>query len=140
MSHGLMGLRAFFTEVEEVGVWPEGLLDAYIAMIRKVDGDSTPLDQRLVCVLLVVYRILAFARMMHLEDWFRSRFPDSVYSAGSGRSSVEAWYTTALDIEELLCECCLVSSPALGQCGCCASSLDGKGLILRNVFSGSSSA
>ena len=28
--------------------------------------------------------------------------PDSVFSAGSGRSSVEAWYTTALDIEEVL--------------------------------------
>ena len=24
------------------GVWPDGLLDAYIAMIPKVDGDATP--------------------------------------------------------------------------------------------------
>ena len=29
-------------------------------------------------------------------------FLDSVFSAGGGRSSVEAWYTTALDIEEVL--------------------------------------
>ena len=36
------------------------------------------------------------------EDWFRSWVPDSVFSAGGGRSSVEAWYTTALDIEEVL--------------------------------------
>ena len=28
--------------------------------------------------------------------------PDSVFSAGRGRSSVDAWYTTALDIEECL--------------------------------------
>ena len=28
--------------------------------------------------------------------------PDSVFSAGGGRSSVDAWYTTALDIEECL--------------------------------------
>ena len=27
---------------------------------------------------------------------------DSVFSAGGGRSSVEAWYTTALEIEEVL--------------------------------------
>ena len=27
--------------------------------------------------------------------------PDSVFGAGGGRSSVEAWYTTALDIEEV---------------------------------------
>ena len=28
--------------------------------------------------------------------------PDSVFSAGCGRGSVEAWYTSALDIEEFL--------------------------------------
>ena len=33
---------------------------------------------------------------------FKSWVPDSVYSAGGGRSSVEAWYTTAQDIEEVL--------------------------------------
>ena len=33
---------------------------------------------------------------------FKSWVPDSVFCAGGGRSSVEAWYTTALDIEEVL--------------------------------------
>ena len=32
--------------VEEVWVWPEGLLDSYFAMSPKVDGDATPLGQR----------------------------------------------------------------------------------------------
>ena len=40
--------------------------------------------------------------MVQLDDWFRSWVPDSVFSAGGGRGSVEAWYTTALDIEEVL--------------------------------------
>ena len=40
--------------------------------------------------------------MLQLEDWFQSWVPDSVFSAGGGRSSVEAWFTTALDIEEVL--------------------------------------
>ena len=40
--------------------------------------------------------------MGQLEDWFRSWVPESVYSAGGGRSSVEAWYTPALDIGEVL--------------------------------------
>ena len=40
--------------------------------------------------------------MGHLEDWFRSWVPDSVFSAGGGRGSVEAWYATALDVEEVL--------------------------------------
>ena len=37
-----------------------------------------------------------------MEEWFKSWVQDSVYSAGGGRSSVEAWQTTALDIEEVL--------------------------------------
>ena len=40
--------------------------------------------------------------MVQLEEWFRSWVPDSVFSAGGGRGSVEAWYTAALDIEEVL--------------------------------------
>ena len=74
----------------------------YIAMISKADGDATPLGQRPLSVLPVVYRIWASARTVQLEDWFRSRVPDSVCSAVCGRSSFEAWYTAALDIEEVL--------------------------------------
>ena len=85
-----------------MGVWPDGLLDAYIAMIPKTAGDATPLGQRPLSVLPVVYRVWASARMGQLEDWFRSWVPDSVFSAGGGRGSVEAWYTSALDIEEVL--------------------------------------
>ena len=40
--------------------------------------------------------------MLQLEDWFRSWVPHSVFCAGGGRSSVEAWYTAALDFEEVL--------------------------------------
>ena len=49
-----------------------------------------------------VYRLWASTRMLQLEDCFRCWVPESFYSAGCGRSSVEAWYTTALDIEEVL--------------------------------------
>ena len=95
-------LASIFTLVEEDGVWPDGLLDAYIAMIPKADGDSTPLGQRPLCVLPIAYRLWASVRLSHLEKWFRSWVPECVFSAGGGRSSVEAWYTTALDIEEAL--------------------------------------
>ena len=96
------GLARIFSKFEDTVVWPEGLLDAYIAMIPKTDGDATPLGQRPLGVLRVVYRIWASVRMLQLEDWFRSCAPDSVFSARGGRSSVEAWKTTALDIEEVL--------------------------------------
>ena len=76
------GLARILSCVEDFGVWPDGLLDAYIAMIPKVDGDVTPLGQRPLGVLPVVYRIWASARMGQLEGWFRSWVPDSVFSAG----------------------------------------------------------
>ena len=53
-------------------------------------------------MLPVVYRIWASVGMLQLEDWFRSWVLDSVFSAGGGRSSVEAWFSSALDIEEVL--------------------------------------
>ena len=96
------GLARILTMVEDLGVWPDGLLDAYITMIPKSDGDATPLGQRPLPVLPVVYRIWASTRMGQLDDWFRSWVPDAVYSAGGGRGSVEAWYTSVLDIEEVL--------------------------------------
>ena len=71
-------------------------------MIPKTDGDATPLGQRPLSVLPIAYRIWDSARMGQLEEWFQSWVPDSVFSAGGVRSSVEAWYTTALDIEEVL--------------------------------------
>ena len=96
------GLARILTKDEDLGVWPNGLLDASITMIPKSDGDATPLGQRPLTVLPVVYRVWASTRMSQLDDWFRSWVPDSVFSAGGGRGSVEAWYTSALDIEEVL--------------------------------------
>ena len=75
-------LARILSLVEDTGVWPDGLLDAYIAMIPNTDGDATPLGQRPLSVLHVVYRIWASARMVQLESWFKSWVPDSVFSAG----------------------------------------------------------
>ena len=97
-----MALHSWSSGFEDTGFWPDGLLDAYIAMIPQTDGDATPLGQRPLSVLPIVYRIWASARMGQLVEWFRSWVPDSVSSAGGGRGSVEAWYVSSLDIEEVL--------------------------------------
>ena len=55
------GLAPILSKVEEIGVWSDCLLDAEIAMISKADGDATPLGQRPLSVLSVVYRICASA-------------------------------------------------------------------------------
>ena len=96
------GLAILLELVESTGTWPQGLLDAYIAMIPKADGDSTPLDQRPLSVLPVVYRLWASLRLGHLREWVEGWLPKCVYSLGNGLTSVEAWFSTALDIEEVL--------------------------------------
>ena len=96
------GLARILSLVEDTGIWPDGLLDAYIILIPKTDGDATSLGQRPLSVLHVVYRVWASTRMSQLEDWFQSWVPQSVFSAGGGRGSAEAWYSSSLDIEEVL--------------------------------------
>ena len=99
---GSLVLLSFLELVESTGTWPQGLLDAYIAMIPKADGDSTPSGQRPLSVLPVVYRLWASLRLGHLREWVEGWLPKSVYSSGDGLSSVEALFSTALDIEEVL--------------------------------------
>ena len=67
-------LARILAKVEEIGVWPGGLLDAYIAMIPKTDGDATPLGQRPLGVLPIVYRFWASARVGQLEVGFSLGF------------------------------------------------------------------
>ena len=66
-------------------------------MIPKVDGrGATSFGQPPLCVHPLVHRMWASARVVQLEPWFKSWVPDAVCS------SVEAWYGTAIDIEECL--------------------------------------
>ena len=68
------GLAILLDLVETTGTWPQGLLDAYIAMIPKADGDSTPPGQRPLSVLPVVYRLWASLRLGHLRCGLRGGY------------------------------------------------------------------
>ena len=69
---GLDGLATVLNKVEEDGVWPEGLLDASIAMISKTDGGASPLSHRTLYVLTVVKWLWASVRLATLGEWFAS--------------------------------------------------------------------
>ena len=49
-----------------------------------------------------MYRLWASLRLGHLREWVEGWLPKSVFGLGNGLSSVEAWFSTALDIEEVL--------------------------------------
>ena len=84
------GLAIQLQLVETAGVWPPGLLDAYIAMIPKAGGESTSLGQRPLSVLPVVHRLWASLTLSHLGEWVEEWLPESVFKSGNGLSSVEA--------------------------------------------------
>ena len=49
--------------------------------------------------------LYVFGLLLGCFNWslgFRSWVPSCVFSSGGGRGSVEAWFTTAIDIEEVL--------------------------------------
>ena len=92
------GLAILLNVVETTAVWPQGLLDAQNALIPKVDVDFTQLGQRLLCVLPVVYILLASLSLSHLKYWVQGWIPQSVFSLGNGMSS----FSTALNFQEVL--------------------------------------
>ena len=51
---------------------------------------------------ILLNRLWASLRLGHLREWVEGWLPKLVYSLGNGLSSVEAWFSTALDIEEVL--------------------------------------
>ena len=71
------GLAILLNLLETTAVWPQG------------------------CVLCVCCRCFTGCGPL-VEGWV----PESVFSVGNGVSSVEAWYSTALDIEEVLFGAC----------------------------------
>ena len=99
---GMMSWLVFLPRLRMLVFGLMGCWMLILTMIPKTHGDATPLGQRPLSVLPIVYRIWASARMCQLDGWFKSWVPDAVFSAGGGRGSVEAWYTSSLDIEEVL--------------------------------------
>ena len=63
------GLAILLDLVETTGIWPQGLFGCLFCHDPKADGDSTPLGQRPLSVLTVVYRLWASLRLGHLREW-----------------------------------------------------------------------
>ena len=76
----------------------------FFAMILKADGDFSPLGQRSLGVLPLVCRLWASLRLGHLKERVQGWVPESVFSVVNGVSLVEAWFSTALDIEEVFAQ------------------------------------
>ena len=57
--------------------------------------------QSVLPIVLFSVKGLSQAHSYHLKDWVQGWVPQSVFSLGNGVSSVQAWFSTALDIAEV---------------------------------------
>ena len=89
-------LARILAVVEEGGIGPECLLYA------KIEVDGVPLSVSATSPSFQSFFAFGLLLGWYLEDWFNSWVPESVFSAAGGRGCVEAWKTTALNIEEVL--------------------------------------
>ena len=87
-------------KVEQLGQWPQGLLDVDIAFTPKVEGDSTHLGQRL-CTPSSSLAV-GLCSTGTYSNGFSNCVPDSVFCAGIVVSSVDASFSTSLENEEVL--------------------------------------
>ena len=72
-------------------------------MFLKIDCDATLFWASGHCVASLLPIVYGHLLVIQLEEWFnKSLVPESVFSAGAGLTSLEAWYTTALEIQESL--------------------------------------
>ena len=106
--------------VKTSGVWPQGLLDAYIAMIPKAGDYYTPWSTAPQCAPGCAQAVGFPSAWTSRGSGCRGWLPKSVFSLGNGLSSVEAWFSTALEVEEVLsgsvgniCTSCSLMSSSL---------------------------
>ena len=63
-----LALALMFRKVEETGVWPGELSDAYIVMIQRTDGDVTHLDQRPLSILAMAHRLWGLRQVVPYSE------------------------------------------------------------------------
>ena len=69
--------------IEEEGRWPDGLTGAIVALLPK-KNDHSPLAQRPISLLPMVYRLWAAARGAILKEWFTREGHPSAWGQGLG--------------------------------------------------------
>ena len=91
--------------MEDFGIWPDGLLDAYIAMIPKTDGDATPLVRGLLVFSLLCIEFGLLLERVSLKVGFSLGFliPFSVLGVVVGRLILKKFFLVPLISSSSLC-------------------------------------
>ena len=87
--------------IEQGAAWPKGTTQARAAFLAKdsmKQGD--PLAYRILLILSAVYRRWAAVRLHHLGEWIDGWALPEIFAGVQGKGAEQAWYSTALLVEE----------------------------------------
>eukprot|EP00435_Cladocopium_sp_Y103_P067902 s395_g30.t1 len=101
---------SLFACVETQQCWPDAMLYGFCSLIPKEAGDVSPLGQRPLGVMSVLYRLYAAFRLQDVIQWQESVLHDSQFGFRPGHSTDDVHYSISLSIEEAL----LNGSPLIG--------------------------
>ena len=91
-------LVQLYNLVEQIGKWPQNLLEVLVASLQKNSGE-TPLDIRPISLTSHIYRLWAKLRWQHLQEWHMSWCPVELKGGIPGRETTDAYFQVALEIE-----------------------------------------
>ena len=98
--HAIQLLVDMLNHIELGGHWPKAMLATRAVFLSKDAGDtSNPLAYRILKITSGIYRKWGSTRIKDLNQWIQE-WDDGAINAGvPGKGAVDAWHTTALDIE-----------------------------------------
>ena len=94
-------LAKIYNKVEEIGCWPQQLMEAFTSLIPKDETvqDIRPIDFRPITVLSSIYRLYAKARFSSLLQWQEQWVTESVFGCRPGHSADNMAFQISMDLE-----------------------------------------
>jgi hypothetical protein len=90
--------------IEKGKAWPSSLTTAKAAFLAKdVDKSCDPLAHRILLILSTLYRKWAGYRQRSLKPWILEWATKHMFAGIPDMCALDAWYDSALDIEEAIC-------------------------------------
>ena len=95
-------LAAFFNSVMATGQWPDEMCDGVVTLIAKIEQPQSPKDGRPITILSTIFRLFGKIFSQKILHHYLPHLPQSLYGSIPGRSSTDAAWHLASQIEEAM--------------------------------------
>ncbi len=95
-------LADMFNKIEEGATWPACMQDTRAVFLNKDPEDvGNPMAYRILKITSTLYRKWASTRLSDLQEWVQTWADEAMHAGIPGVGAEDAWYITALDLEQL---------------------------------------